>query len=222
MARYIGKIRSWEIAARVNSGGGLILNEDQRLTLVARILSAARQVDQENQLYLRVDQPWGEYQTKGQHRLSPYQFVDALSRSGIGLSGVNLELAYGYQPTGSSVRDILDLSRLIDHWSTLGIPLHVTLILPSSSRHDPLATRNLQVEPGGWKIPWSEGSQSQMAELYLPLLMAKQQVVGIYWGHYLDSAEHQFPHAGLLRLDNAVKPALHQIAALKKLHERPG
>ena len=61
------------------------------MALVAHALEVAGQVDEESQLFLRVDQPWGDYQARGQHQLSPLQFVDALLRSGVGLSAVNLE-----------------------------------------------------------------------------------------------------------------------------------
>ena len=70
------------------------------------IEDVARQVDEEAQLIIRIDQPWGEYQSRGQHRLSPLQIVDALVRSGVGLSAVNLEVAMGYfRPGGSARRD---------------------------------------------------------------------------------------------------------------------
>jgi hypothetical protein len=44
--------------------------------------------------------------------------------------------------------------------------------------------------------------------MYLPMLMAKQPVVGIYWSHFSDAAMHDFPNAGLLRPDGSSKPAL--------------
>jgi hypothetical protein len=220
VSRYIGKIRHWEVAARASTGGGLALGEEQRLTLVARILDAARQVDNENQLFLRIDQPWGDYQSKGLHRLSPFQFVDALLRSGMGLSGVNLELSFGYHPNGSSPRELLDVSRLIDSWSVLGVPLHITIAIPSSLRNDPLANRNLQVGSSDWRLPWSEEAQGLMAELYIPLLMAKQQVVAIYWSHFDDGAPHMFPHGGLVRPDNNLKSSFQNLVTLRKSNER--
>jgi hypothetical protein len=86
--------------------------------------------------------------------LSPIQFVDALLRSGVGLSGVNLEFGTGYRPRGAAQRDLLDFSRLIDHWSQLGVPLYVTLAFPSAAGEDPLARSDLEVEtssvPGAW------------------------------------------------------------------------
>ncbi|MBL8850040.1 MAG: endo-1,4-beta-xylanase, partial [Planctomycetaceae bacterium] len=120
VSRYTGRIRIWETSAHANTGVALGLTEENRLALAARALEAARRTDSDSQLFIRVDQPWSEYQARGQHRLSAFQFVDALVRSNVGLHGVNLEIAMGYRPRGSLLRDRLSLSRLVDVWSQLG------------------------------------------------------------------------------------------------------
>lgn len=212
ISRYLEKIRTWEISARVNTGGGLRLTEEQRLTLVAKTLEVGRQVDEKNQYLIRIDQPWGDYQARGQHKLSPMQFVDALHRAGLGLAGVNLEVAVGYAPRGTAPRDLLDFSRLIDQWSTLGIPLQVTLAFPSARAEDAQATSGLEVLRDSWKLPWSEESQAQWLDQHLTLLMAKPSVVAIFWTHFADAQPHHFPHAGLLALSGQAKPALNRLA----------
>ena len=79
---------------------------------MARALDVVRQVDDEIQVLVQIDQPWGEYQSRGLHRLSPFQFVDALLRSGIGLSAVNLEVAVrAHGPRGSGYLGIYSIYR---------------------------------------------------------------------------------------------------------------
>jgi hypothetical protein len=196
----------------------MTLNEEQRLSLVARTLEVARQVDEEIQLVIRVDQPWGDYQARGQHRLSPIQFVDALIRSGVGLSGVNLEFGVGYRPRGAAQRDLLDFSRLIDHWSLLGVPLHVTLAFPSATGEDALARSDLEVENTNLKDTWTESTQSDWVQQFLPLVMAKQAVVSIFWTHFSDALPHHFPHAGLLRADGGAKLAIEHFVHHRQAH----
>jgi len=48
----------WEVSSRVNTGGSFNLNEEERLTLVARTLEVARQSDEEGQLMIRIEDPW--------------------------------------------------------------------------------------------------------------------------------------------------------------------
>ncbi len=222
ISRYVGRIRHWQVCAAANIGGCFELNEEQRLSLVARTLEVARQVDEEIQLIINVDQPWGEYQANGQHQLSPLQFVDALVRSGVGLSGVNLEYAVGFLPNRTSSREMLEFSHLLDKWSTLGIPLHVTLAFPSSDSTDDKASGRLSVNRPIWRKAWSEKSQKKWVERQLPVLMAKQPVVGIYWTHFSDAEPHRYPHAGLVDIDENSKAALERITRYRKFYWRSG
>ncbi len=216
LSRYASRIRLWEIAARANSGGALALDEEHRLAIVARAVEVARQTDDECQLTLRVDRPWAEYQAEGGHRLSPLQFVDAVVRSGVGLSGVTLEIAVGYEPGGSAPRDRLELSRLIDVWSTLSLPLTVSLAFPSQARPDPRAGEGIAVAEPQWRERWSEETQAEWLAETLPLLMAKPTVSGIEWSHFSDAVPHRYPHAGLLRGDGTVKPAFERLSRYRQ------
>jgi GH35 family endo-1,4-beta-xylanase len=216
ITRYAGRVRFFEVSARANTGGALALSEDDRLSLVARTLDVARQIDEENHLLIRVDQPWGAYQARGQHRYNPLQFVDALVRSGVGLSGVNLEIGVGYVPRGTALRDLLDFSQLIDLWSCLGIPLHVTLAFPSGAGKDRLAKKDLEVDRSAGDNLWTEAAQAEFVERYLPMLMSKQVVVGIFWCHASDASAHHFPNAGLVRPDGSPKPALDRVVQYRR------
>jgi hypothetical protein len=218
ISRYLGKVRIWEVAARPNAGGALALTEENRLTLVAKILEVARQVDQEGQFLIRIDQPWGEYQARGQHKLSPMHFADALVRAGMDVSAINLEIGVGYSPLGSPSRDLIDFSRLIDQWSVLGLPLQVTLAFPSSAEPDPNQTTDLEVDARSWKAPVSEETQAGWIDEYLPLLLAKPSVVSVFWNHLSDAQPHRFPHAGLVRPDGSAKPALGRLIAQRERH----
>lgn len=205
ISRYTGPIRMWEVAAHGNTGGALALSEDHRLALVARVLETAVRTHSDGAFFIRVDQPWGEYQARGQHRLSPFQFVDALLRSNLGLTGVNLEIAMGYQPAGSLSRDLLSVSRLIDAWSQLGTQLHVTVACPSSHHPDPLASPDLEVEPRGEYGGWSESTQAEWLGDFLSLLLAKPSVTGVFLSHLDDSTAHRYPHAGLINTEGRPK-----------------
>jgi len=220
ISRYVGRIRVWEICTRMNTGGALNLNEESRLTLTARVLDVARQVDEEAQLIVRIDQPWGDYQSRGQHRLSPLQVVDALLRSGVGLSAVNLEVAVGYKPFGSALRDLLECSRLIDTWTILDVPIYVTLVCPSSSQEDPKASPDVKVNPRIWNGTCDEGRQAKWIDQMFELLVAKPRVAGVFLPHFSDRAPHTFPHAGLLNANDIPKPIAQQIVTQRSNHRR--
>ena len=77
------------------------------------------------------DQPWAEYLAKEDFDLSPLHFADALVRADLGVAGVAMEMNLGYWPGGTQPRDLLAISRHLDRWSLLGIPLLAYLTLPS-------------------------------------------------------------------------------------------
>jgi hypothetical protein len=214
VSKYMGMIRLWEVAANGNTGGALALSEDHRLAIVARILETASRTHSDGQFFIRVDQPWGEYQARGQHRLSPLQFVDALLRSNLGLTGVNLEIAMGYQPAGSLSRDLFSLSRLIDLWSQLGVQLHVTLACPSSMDHDPLAHGDLETTRSALTGVWTNETHERWLEEAVALLMAKAAVTGIFFAHLSDATPHRYPSAGLFAADGRPKPVWSRLEAV--------
>ena len=213
LSRYVGRIRTWEIASRVNTGGGLRLDEGDRLKLLAQVLDVARNVDGVDQLSIRIEQPWGGYQSKGEHLLSPLQFVDDLTRRTSSLSAIGLELTLGYEPGDHGQRDMLDVSRLIDLWSTLGLPLHVTLACPGRVEDDPQAAGSSRqvVEIEGVERSWYEDRQSAWIDSLLPLLMAKQGIAGVTWAHLADDDPHEFSQAGLFTREGNPRPVLETI-----------
>ncbi len=215
ISRYTGRIRIWEIAAYANLGGALSLSEEHRLTVIARAMETALRTDSDAQFFVRVGQPWGEYLAQGNHRLSPFQLVDALLRSHLGLSGVTLEIAMGYGPPGSLTRTRLAVSRLIDMWSLLGIQLHVVVACPSATGPDAGAYGGCNVLPGTWRMNWSEEAQLAWIEEFVPMIASKPAVTGVFLHSFGDSLAHRFPHSGLLRPDGQAKAALKTLTAMR-------
>ncbi|MCA8988542.1 MAG: endo-1,4-beta-xylanase [Planctomycetaceae bacterium] len=217
ITRYAGIIRIWEVVARVNTGGLFGFDEDNLLALTARMIDVARQVDTDSQIFIRIDRPWGDYQSSGKHRLTPWHVVDALLRSGMGLAGINLELSIGYAPGQNDDRRLLRFSRLLDTWGTFGVPLHVTIHAPSRSGEDQLALKPQQVEQSHCDGSATEDPQYAWVRENLSMLMAKQPVVGIFWGALSDQRPHRFPHSGLLDPEGHPKPSWNQFANYRTL-----
>ena len=139
--RYRGRVHLWQVAARMTHGHALGLNEEARLQVAAKAISTVRQLDPTTPIVVTFDQPWAEYLATEQLDLAPLHFADALVRADLGLSGIGLEINLGYHPGGSVHRGPLAVSRLIDTWSLLELPLLVSLTMPSSATEDPQAER---------------------------------------------------------------------------------
>lgn len=214
--RYRGKVHLWQVAARMTHGHALGLDEEARLQATAKAINAVRQLDPTTPTVVTFDQPWAEYLAHEQLDLAPLHFADALVRADLGLSAVGLELNIGYHPGGSVHRGPLAISRLIDTWSLLDLPLLVTLTLPSSAADDPLASRKVHVLSGNGDSVTPE-SQRDWIHRHVPLLLAKNIVQVVLWNQLSDAVPHHYPHAGLYDAAGHPKPAL---AALKSIRSR--
>ncbi len=217
VSRYRGKLQAWHCASRINVGDGLSLNEEQKLRLAVRSIEIVRDIDPATPIIVRFDQPWAEYMSRTSPDLSPLHFADALVRAGLQLSGIGLEINMGYYPGGSSLRDRLEFSRLLDLWSCLGVPLHLLLTVPSGQQAQPAAGRARPAPladafPGGW----SPENQAAWIKHYFPLFFAKPAVQGVFWNQLYDSDAAEFPHAGLIDSSGAFKPAFAALAVLRK------
>jgi hypothetical protein len=214
--RYRGKVHLWQVASRMTHGHALGLDEEARLQVAARAITTVRQLDPTTPLVVNFDQPWAEYLATQQLDLAPLHFADALVRADLGLSGIGLEMNVGYHPGGSLPRGPLAISRLIDTWSLLELPLLVAVTSPSASHEDPNTNGKVKVISGGDGQVTPE-SQKEWIERFVPLLLAKNAVQIFLWNQLSDAAPHHYPHGGLFDASNKAKPALE---ALKKIRQK--
>lgn len=212
--RYKGRVDVWQCAGRLNTAEVLSLSEEDKVRLAARAVELVRAIDGDVPLLVSFDQPWAEYLSRREMDFPPLHIADALARANLGLSGLMLEINVGYHPGGTLLRDPLEFSRQLDYWSLLGLPLFLSLSVPSADHADPLAQRRTKVPPGSW----TPQLQQTWVRRYVPLLLAKPYVHGIIWNQLRDFEPHDFPHGGLFDIRRHPKPALRQLASIRRAH----
>lgn len=215
--RYRTRIRRWQLTAASNWANVLSLSEEELMGLTFRLGETARQIDPSLELVLGISQPWGEYMVASD-RASPFIFADNLIRSGLNLAAINLEVVMGVQGRGSYCRDLLDLSRLLDLYALLGVPLQVTLGYPHSRQYDPDADPELAVGWGVYGEGFTPDSQGDWARMFASLALCKPYVQAIQWTHLADAEPHQFPACGLIDRQGNKLPALAVIRGLRAAH----
>jgi hypothetical protein len=218
--RYHGRIRTWQLTGASNSANLLSLGEDEMLWLTVRMAEAARQVDPKLEMIVGVSQPWGEYMAAEDRSHSPFIFADTLIRSGLNLAGLDLELVMGVESRGSYCRDLISVSRLIDLYTILGVPLRVTLGYPSASGPDPRAHPDLRVSAGSWQRGFSPEAQAEWAASFVALALCKPSVRGVQWVHLTDAKPHLFPHCGFFDAQDQPKPVVQSLRDLREKHLR--
>jgi len=214
--RYRGRVPLWHIVHRPASGEILGLTEEEQIRITARAVQVAHQTDPSAQLTIGIDRPWAEWMGSSHFQLGPLHLCDYLLRADLGLSGVVLEIAPGYSSPGSYMRDLFELSKLLDLYSLLNVPLHVWMALPSGDGPDPNADPQVRVESSQWPVPIDEKSQAAWGTKWIALAVAKPFVRTISWLQLSDAVPHFYPHGGLLRLDQTAKPLFSWLQTLRK------
>lgn len=220
--RYKDDVRRWVVCAGFNEAEALGLSGVDRLRLASRLFEAAGHIDPELELVLSVAQPWGEYLSEQRHSPSPLAFPDDLIRMGLKVTAVELEIRVGVVPRGSLPRDLLDTARLINNvFGVLGLPLEVTLSLPSSASPDPAAEAHGQsVWAPGWAAGPSAEGQAEWGASFAALALCTPHVRAVTWDHWSDADPHLTPNGGLVDSSGRSKPLLSRLQTLRGAHLR--
>lgn len=205
VTRYRGKVAFWRLVHRAASTEILGLSEEERIRLTGKVLQVARQADPNAQFIIDFDRPWAEWMASSSFQLGPLHLVDSLVRADLGLSGVGLEIAVGYGGTGSHMRSLLDFSRLLDLYALINLPLHISLVCPSSLKPDHNASESSPIEPAQWPNPPNEAAQRDWAARWMSLAAAKPFVRSLTWLQVSDASPHLYANGGLFRPDQTPK-----------------
>jgi hypothetical protein len=214
--RFEEQVDIWVCAGRLNVPGAIAFSEEQKLRLAVATLEAVRSAAPRTPVVISFDQPWAEYLAAEDFDLSPLHFADALVRADLGVAGVGLEMNLSYWPGGTQPRDLLAVSRHIDRWSLLGIPLLVYLTLPSQVGVAPQTIGAARVVPHSADRPEQPAVGQDAAADLVRLLLTKPALHGIIWNQWSDVQAHEFPFAGLINADGRPKPLLTDLAGIRK------
>jgi hypothetical protein len=201
----------------MNLASELALNEEQRLRLIVAVIDEVQRGDPRTPYIISFDQPWAEYLATADHDFSPLHFADSLVRAELGLAGIALEMNFGYWPNGTLPRDWLEVSRQLDRWNMLGLPLLLLGAIPSATTVDPQARVQVRAnsEPCAENVP-SLITQQKAAERLALLALAKSFVHGFIWNDVSDAAPHEFAHGGLIDAAGNRKPACETLIGLRR------
>lgn len=151
---------------------------------------------------------WGEniaYKLPPQY--SPYQFFQACLKAEIPFEVIGLQLYY-------SDRDMFEINRLLERFSQLGKPIHITELGVSSSVE--VDENSYFNSPSGlWHEPWSETIQADWIEQFYTLCYSKSYIQAITWWDFADGGNF-WPNGGLLKRDLTPKQSFYRLSRLIK------
>lgn len=151
---------------------------------------------------------WAENVSYGkppQH--SPYEYLKACLEANIAFEVIGLQLYYPDQ-------DLFEINRLLERFSQLGKPIHITELGVSSSTQKDESSYFL--EPTGlWRSPWSETIQADWIEQFYTICYSKNYIEAISWWDLADGGSFM-PYGGLLNRDLTPKLGYDRLKELLK------
>jgi endo-1,4-beta-xylanase len=138
---------------------------------------------------------------------SPYQYVKACLAANIPFEVIGLQLYYPDQ-------DMFEIDRMLDRFTGLGKPIHITEMAVSSSTG---VDKNFQLgeAPGLWHAPWNEPIQADWVEQVYTLAYSKPEIDAVTWWDLSDKNTF-WPFGGLLNEQHQPKRAYYRLQALRR------
>jgi hypothetical protein len=196
--RYKGRVHLWNCAARVNNVETLSLTEEQSLRLTLASIEIVREIEPRVPVVVSFNQPWGEYMARRDQDLSPLQYADTLVRADLGIAGIGLEINLGVGPRWALPRDVIEVGRQLERWTTLGLPLVILLTIPAE------------------EDDFTPKIQQRWLESYLQLFSAKASVHAVFWNQIRDEPPETHDRRGLVDDLGHPTSTLATLAAFRK------
>jgi hypothetical protein len=207
--RYERQVRTWIVASGISAHNSFNLSFDQLMELTRMSCLLVKKLAPRSAVLIDLVMPWGEYYARNQRTIPPLLYADMAVQSGVKFDGFGLNMCMGVPVDGFYVRDLLQISSLLDEFVLLGKPVHVTACqVPSDILHDQWDAWDGKFsadDAGRWHAPWSQRLQAEWLSAFARLAVSRPVVESICWRDMCDYEGHYLPHGGLCRSNSEPK-----------------
>jgi GH35 family endo-1,4-beta-xylanase len=222
LSRYGQYIQVWDVISGIHAPNCFTLSFDQVMELTRMAAALAKSTlggPSRSLVIIDLVVPWGEYYARNQRTVPPLLYADMVAQSGINFDAFGLQFQFGPGRDGMFVRDMFQISSLLDAFARMGKSVHVTAVeVPSDTAtiktvDGPADPRAL--DGGTWHAPWSEQVQSDWLRSFTEVALSKPFVDSLSWRGISDHPGAPIPHCGLLRSDLTPKAAFQELIKLR-------
>jgi len=199
-------VQAWEIASGLHAYNPLKLKLEQVMELTRLSSMLARQASPKTQAILTIVPPWPDYYAADPQTVPPLLYAEMAIQSGISFDALGIEIRFGHLPADNIVRDMLQVSSMLDRFGNLGKPIHVVAAgVPSCP----------DGSGGSWRGPWSEEIQARWLAEFYATAFARPFVETVSW-HGLADSPNDPAASCLLRSDLSPRPALQKLQSFRE------
>jgi len=213
VGRYSGIIHSWTVISGLNAFNYFGFSFEHALEITRAANMAVKAAGDKAVKIIEISNPWGEYYAATPNSIPPLVYVDMIVQSGINFDAFGLTLKFGKNHIGMHIRDMMEISAILDYFGPVAKPLCITGVeVPSKNGKDLYASH----VAGVWHEEWNELRQEQWIEQFYKIAFSKPFVDTVTYSNLIDTVESDIVNSGLLteRLE-----AKKSCRALKKLQD---
>ncbi|MBW8002405.1 MAG: hypothetical protein FVQ80_10355 [Planctomycetes bacterium] len=211
--RYTGQIRVWRVISGLNVFNCLGFSFEQILEMTRASTMAVKACSERSLKIVEVSNPWGEYYGTSINTLPPIVYMDMVLQSGISFDAFGLQVHIGKNQAGMHVRDMMQISAVLDNFGLIAKPLYITEVEVSSEASGALESPEVS---GVWHKSWDEKRQGEWVEQFYKIAFSKSFVDTVTYSHLTDVKNSVISNSGLLRGDMETKESFNK---LRKLHK---
>jgi hypothetical protein len=139
--------------------------------------------------------------------------MDMVVQSGISFDAFGLQVRFGKNQSGMHVRDMMQISAILDSFVPIAKPLYITDVEVPSKNGTGLQEGKMA---GIWHEEWNQLQQGQWIEQFYKIALSKQFVNSVTYSHLADTEDSAIADSGLLTAELEPKESYKK---LKRLHD---
>ena len=213
VARYAGDIHTWSVIKGLNVFNDFGFNFEQVLEMTRAANMAVKAASDRAFKIIEISNPWGEYYATKTDTIPPLVYMDMVVQSGINFDAFGLSIKFGKNQSGMHVRDMMQISAILDYFGPIAKPLYITDVGVPSQNGDGLQRAEVS---GVWHEEWNQARQREWIEQFCKIALSKPFVDTVTYSNLSDSEDSTIANSGLLTKKLEAKKSFH---ILKKLHD---
>ena len=213
VSRYSGVVRAWYAISGLNVHNYFGFRFEQILEMTRAANMAVKQGSGRALKIIEISNPWGEYYTTIPNSIPPIVYMDMVVQSGINFDAFGLQVRFGKNQPGMHIRDMMQISAILDSFAPIAKPLYLTDVEVPSKNGNGLQDGKVA---GIWRKEWDQLQQGQWIEEFYKIALSKQFVNSVTYSHLADTEGSAITSSGLLTADMAPKKSYQM---LRKLYD---
>jgi hypothetical protein len=195
VARYASVVHRWYVISGMNVFNQFNFNFEQILEMTRAASMAVRAAGSRAVRIIEISHPWGEYYANTPNSIPPFVYMDMVVQSGTNFDAFGLQMRFGKDETGMHLRDMMQISSILDNFAVVAKPLHITHVaVPGANGKGPFDP----TVAGIWHRKWDATRQGQWLSRFYKIALSKPFVESVNYDTLADGEADVIAHSGLL------------------------